>query len=240
MMSQESIQAAPASPPAGADASRSLAYAAFATAFAYPDREGLEAIRSGVLADALRQLLGLLVPRLEEDTDWAALRDAGPDDDALQVDFTRLFDAGPDGPDCPMNGSHYGGGETEAKEELVRFYNFFGLSLADGQQEEPDHLITELEFLHYLSYQEAQLIAAGESADGLLRAQRDFIARHPGAWVPAMRQKLVKKNAMRFFPALTELLARFLRAEETRLTERIGQSAEQPELNSPPQGGTLQ
>ena len=40
-----------------ADASRSLVYAAFAAAFAYPDREGMEAIRSGALAGALRQLL---------------------------------------------------------------------------------------------------------------------------------------------------------------------------------------
>lgn len=234
-MTQDSIQTG-----SGPDATRSLTYAAFATAFGYPDREGLDAIRSGVLADALHQLLTTLDPTLASGADWEALRDGGPDDDALQVDFTRLFDAGEDGPDCPMNGSHYSGGETEAKEELIRFYNFFGLSLADGQQEEPDHLVTELEFLHYLSYQEAQLIATDESTDGLLRAQRDFIVRHLGVWVPAMKQKLVRKNAMPFFPALTELLVRFLRAEEIRLTEQIGQSAEQDGLTSPPQGGPIQ
>lgn len=205
----------------GPDATRSLTYAAFATAFGYPDQDGLDTIRSGALADALNQLLTTLDPQLVSGADWEALRDAGPDDDALQVDFTRLFDAGEDGPDCPMNGSHYHGGETEAKEELVRFYNFFGLSLADGQQEEPDHLVTELEFLHYLTYQEAQLAAEGESTEGLLRAQRDFIARHPGEWVPAMQQQLIGQKALRFFPALTGLLARFLKAEEARLTEQI-------------------
>lgn len=215
-MTQDSIRAS-----SGPDATRSLTYAAFATAFSYPDQEGLDTIRSGTLADALRQLLGSLDPGLAQDTDWAALRDAGPDDDALQVDFTRLFDVGENGPDCPLNGSHYGGGEMEVKEELVRFYNHFGLSLAEGQQEEPDHLVTELEFLHYLTYQEAQLTAEGESTEGLLRAQRDFIARHPGTWVPAMQQKLIGQNALRFFTALTGLLARFLQTEEARLTARI-------------------
>lgn len=231
-MTQDSTQGG-----SGPDATRSLTYAAFATAFDYPDREGLDAIRSGALADALHQLLATLDPALTKDADWEALRDGGPDDDALQVDFTRLFDAGEDGPDCPMNGSHYSSGETEAKEELIRFYNFFGLSLADGQQEEPDHLITELEFLHYLSYQEAQLAAAGESTEGLLRAQRDFIARHPGQWVPAMHQKLIQQQAMGFFPALTNLLVRFLKDEEARLTEQIKQFTE---VSETAEGSALQ
>src|SRR5208337_2343648 len=94
----------------GPDATRSLAYATFAAAFEYPDRDRLETIRSGALADALRQLLSSIYPGLVEDADWDALRDAGPDDDALQVEFTRLFDVGEEGPGCPMNESGYGGG----------------------------------------------------------------------------------------------------------------------------------
>lgn len=222
------------------DATRSLTYAAFATAYTYPDQEGLEVIRSGALADALRQLLSAIDPRLVEGTDWEALRDAGPDDDALQVDFTRLFDAGEDGPECSLNGGRYCSGETETIEELVRFYNHFGLSLADERQEEPDHLTTELEFLHYLAFQEAQLAAAGEDIAGLLRAQRDFIVRHPGAWVPAMGQRLTARQPIRFFPELTRLLARFLQAEENRLTEQIDKLPASDDTTPHPQRSTLQ
>lgn len=212
----------------GIDATRSLAYAALAAAFAYPDGEGLDVIRSGALANALRQLLTPLYPELAADANWDALRETGPDDDALQVDFTRLFDAGDEGPQCPLNGSHYGTGTLETVEEAVRFYNFFGLSLSAERTEDPDHLTTELEFLHFLAYQEAQLVEAGEDAVGLQRAQRDFIVRHPGAWVPAMRKQLLARQPMRFFPELVRLLESFLKAEELRLTHQISAAWESP------------
>ena len=210
----------PASP--AAVASRSLVYAAFAAAFAYPDREGMEAIRSGLLAGALRQLLGAVDPELPEGVDWAALQDCGADDEFLPVEFTRLFAAGENGPCCPLEGRCYGSAGMEATEDLVRFYDFFGLSLSEGQREEPDHLLTELEFLHYLAYQEAALAAAGESTEGLMRAQRDFITRHPLAWVPVLRSRLTTHGSPRFFLELVGLLERFLRAEATRPGEPIG------------------
>jgi DMSO reductase family type II enzyme chaperone len=109
----------------------------------------------------------------------------------------------------------------EATEELVRFYDFFGLSLSEGQREEPDHLLTELEFLHYLAYQEAGLASAGESTEGVLRAQHDFIARHPGAWIPVLHSRLMVHGAPRFYIELVRLLERFLRAEEARLAGQI-------------------
>lgn len=207
------------------DASRSLSYLTFATAFAYPDQEGLQAIRAGELAGALRHLLGSIDPALLADTDWEALGDAGPDDETLLVEFTRLFEAGPDGPDCPLNGARYRGGSMEPLEELVRFYDFFGLTLDQATQGEPDHLVTELEFLHFLSFQEAQLGAAGEDVGGLLRAQRDFIERHPGAWVPALCKRLAEREAPRFFRELAGLLERFLRQEQARLALQIDDGA---------------
>lgn len=204
-----------------ADASRSLVYAAFATAFSHPDREGMDAIRSGVLAGALRQLLGAVDPALLAGVDWEALQDCGADEEALPVEFTRLFEAGENGPCCSLEGRSYGSAAMEATEELVRFYDFFDLSLPEGQREEPDHLLTELEFLHYLTYQEAGLASAGESTEGVLRAQRDFIERHPGAWIPVLHSRLIAHGAPRFYIELVRLLERFLRAEEVRLAEQI-------------------
>lgn len=209
----------------GPDATRSLTYAAFAAAFEYPNTDTLDAIRSGAVADTLRQLLSGIDARLAAEVDWDALRDAGPDADALQVDYTRLFDAGEDGPGCSMNGSAYGGANMETMEELIRYYNFFGLSLPDGEQGEPDRLTTELEFLHYLTYQEFQLRATGEDFTGLLRGQRDFIARHPGAWVPALRGKLAQNGASRFFLELARLLEIFLQHETAHLKREIGPEA---------------
>ncbi len=204
-----------------ADASRSLVYAAFTAAFSHPDHEGMDAIRSGVLAGALRQLLGAVDPALLVGVDWEALQDCGAHDEFLPVEFTRLFVAGENGPCCSLEGRCYGSAGMEATEELVRFYDFFGLSLSEGQREEPDHLLTELEFLHYLAYQEAGLASAGESTEGVLRAQHDFIARHPGAWIPVLHSRLMVHGAPRFYIELVRLLERFLRAEEARLAGQI-------------------
>lgn len=192
---------------AGTDALRSLIYRSFAAAFEYPDCDALAAIRDGAVAEALR--------------------DAGPDDDALQVEFTRLFEAGEAGPCCPLHGGHYGGGGMQTLEELVRFYNFFGLSLSEERREQPDHLTTELEFLHFLSFQEAQAAGDEDGLKGLQRAQRDFLARHPASWVSLLRRALAAEKPLRFFAELARLLERFLEAELRRVTELAGEAPRQ-------------
>ena len=43
----------------------------------------------------------------------------------------------------------------KSMEEVIRFYNYFGLKLSDERRIPPDHLATELEFLHYLTFRQA-------------------------------------------------------------------------------------
>lgn len=203
---------------------RSRLYGALAEALAYPDEELAGAIRSGELAAALRELLAALDPALAEELDEAALRDAGPDDEALPVEYTRLFDVGPAGPPCPLYGGLYAGDRMGVMEEAVRFYNHFGLRLAEEPRELPDHLGTELEFLHFLAYREAETLERGGDAAPFARAQRDFIERHPGRWVPRLRQRVEAQEAMRFFPALLHCLEGLLEAERRRLSARHGPS----------------
>lgn len=208
----------PISTDVSAGAARSMIYRTFATALSYPNEEKLHEIRAGVVGCSLWDLLGVAGPQLRVDTDWNVLRDCDLDDESLLVEFTRLFEAGPDGPECPLNGSCYRGGGMGVLEELVRFYDFFGVTLTQAAQGEPDHLVTELEFLHFLSFQETQLKTVGDDVTGLLHAQSDFIERHPGAWVPALHKRLAERGASRFFCELTSLLERFLRTESERLT----------------------
>ena len=213
---------------------RSLIYASFVEAFEYPDAEMLEAVRSGALAVALEQMLAALDPSLADGVQWDALRDAGRSDDDLLAEYTRLFIAGMDGPACSLEEGVHLRTSLDAMEEALRFYKHFGLALPEGRQEQPDHLKTELEFLHYLTFQEAQSVAEGAEVDGLRRAQRDFIERHPGAWVPIVREKLVAAEAMPFFVELARLLERYLDAERRRLCLMVGPvpSTESIGLNS--------
>jgi DMSO reductase family type II enzyme chaperone len=102
-------------------------------------------------------------------------------------------------------------------EEAVRFYNHFGLTLSGEPRELPDHLSTQLEFLHYLAYREAEALQTGVDAGPYQRAQRDFIARHPGAWIPKLCQRLTKQNAPVYYRALLGSLADLLAWDAARL-----------------------
>lgn len=200
-----------------APALRSLAYARLVAAFDYPDAAMIQDLRSGNFATTLAQLLDEVDSGLGRETDWGALRNLAPNDDDLLTEYTRLFVAGPDGPACGLEEGAHLRTPMETMEDVLRFYRYFGVRLPEKKQESPDHLTTELEFLHYLTYQEAREIVAGNDASGLQRAQRDFIERHPGAWVPLLHEKLVARGAMPFFVELAQLLRRYLVSESQRL-----------------------
>ncbi|MCP4038274.1 MAG: hypothetical protein GY733_15140, partial [bacterium] len=145
-----------------------------------------------------------------------ALRTTGEEDD-LAVEYTRLFDVGASGPPCPLYGGLYGGARMKVMEEAVRFYNHFGLHLSDERRELPDHLQLQLEFLHFLAFREAEALQAGEDPGSWRRAQRDFIARHPGAWLPKLRAKLEANAPPPYVAEIMRLLGRTLEAESRHL-----------------------
>lgn len=202
-------------------ARRSQAYGLFARAWEYPEAELRESITSGELAERLCETLASIDPALVEDADRQALAETGAGDD-LEVEYTRLFDVGPSGPPCPLHGGLYGGARMKVMEEAVRFYNHFGLSLSESPRELPDHLTTELEFLHYLSFREAQALQAGEDAEPFRRARRDFVERHAGRWIPRLRERLEAQDAAPFFRELARRLERLLLHEKAQLDAELG------------------
>jgi DMSO reductase family type II enzyme chaperone len=202
---------------------RSRAYQLFCTALSYPEDDLCQAIHSGALSDALREVLSALDESLVQDADWAALRDAGDGEDDLAVEFSRLFDVGASGPPCPLYGGLYFGARMKTMEEAIRFYNHFGLTLSDDPRELPDHLATQLEFLHYLAFQEAQELPRNGDAGPYQRAQRDFLARHPGRWVSKLRERVEGQKPAAYFLQLIRLLERFLAGELARLSHEIGE-----------------
>ena len=202
-------------------AARSCAYGLFVGALAYPDALLLETVQSGELTQGLRNLLAEIDASLVDGGDWEALSDAGGEDE-LAVEYSRLFDVGTPAPPCPLYGGLYGGARMKTMEEAVRFFNHFGLTLSEEQRELPDHLATELEFLHYLSFREAEALQKQADPGAFRRAQRDFIERHPGSWVPKLAGRLEQQQPMRFFTELVGRLQQFLAHDQRYLTGLVG------------------
>jgi DMSO reductase family type II enzyme chaperone len=198
-------------------AARSGAYRLFAEIVAYPDADFVEWVEGGGIVEALRSHLEAIAPALcGSDARWEALGRAGSEDE-LAIEYTRLFEAGVKGPPCPLYGGLYGGTRMKVMEEAVRFYNHFGLTLSGAPRELPDHLATQLEFIHYLAYREAETLQEGEDAGPYRRAQRDFLDRHLGKWIPQLCERLRKEKAAAFFLEALESLAELLAWDAERL-----------------------
>lgn len=219
--------------PTGSTAARSALYALLAEAFGYPRGELLDAIRSGELARRLREWIAQLDPPLTDPIDWPALEDAGAGDEALAAEYTRLFDAGTAASPCALYGGLHVGPQMITMEEVLRFYQHFGLAPTGVSRDTPDHLSAELEFLHVLAYGEAELGARGEDTTSWRLGRRDFIARHPGRWVPLMRAKLGQQTPMPFYAGLVALLEHCLTADLAELEARYGSASRDPHRSIP-------
>ena len=80
----------------------------------------------------------------------------------------------------------YGGGDRMKKmEDVVRFYEYFGLHASAEDPRPPDHLSTELEFMKFLAYKEAASASPRLQAS-FRRAQLDFSERELGRWLPEL------------------------------------------------------
>ena len=227
--------------------SRSLAWGFLSAAMEYPEGELSELVRAGDVEKRARELFLGIYGELADKIDWSALRAAG-EADFLSVEYTRLFDVGgSDGPPCALNsGAAKGDSRMGLLEELVRFYNYFGLTAAGTEANElPDHLSSQFEFMHYLIHQQGECLAAGEAPDDYIRAQRDFLNRHPASWVPQLAANLVKHKAPAYYLALGKLMDEFVQIEQRHLELAVSAlppptpHAEPAELDQPIKTGSM-
>jgi len=199
-------------------ARRSDLYRLLAAAFCFPTQELVEAVASGDLRVALAEAGAGLPYPLESPADDPRLADAGPDADALEIEYIRLFDVGTGGgPPCALYGGHWKGDRLRVMEEAIRFYEHFGLGLPDPRPELPDHLTVALEFLHYLAFRETETRKTEIDPSDYVRAQRDFLDRHVLGWFPLVAHKLTGEQPPPFYASLVEFALAFFHADREYL-----------------------
>ncbi len=163
-------------------AARSACYAVFSELMASPHEVDSRAScrdRIGVgkhvpcadgLDDIIREFVSAELPRLKSE-------------------YSRLFEVGDQGAPAPIREDLMRGQKAGVREEIVRFYEFFGYALDEGFAWAPDHLSVELEFMHFLCFQESQ---AGRDALSCQLAQADFTERHLCNWVPLLCERVME------------------------------------------------
>ena len=81
-------------------------------------------------------------------------------------------------------------------EEVVRFYEYFGLTTSPEDPRPADHLATELEFMKYLTYKEA-VSPSPRLQTSYRRAQHDFLDRQLGLAAEARRRRRAREARRR-------------------------------------------
>lgn len=207
-------------------AGRSNMYALLADVFRYPDEAFRNFVRNGELVDGLSNIITTL-PFAYEITDKeksALVFTESLSDDDIESEFIRLFEAGPGDPPCPLIEGKYNKDANRRAifEDLIRFYNNFGLSYKEGTQEDrPDHITYELEFMHYLAFLTVRAIQDNKETKGYLLAQKDFLEHHTAKWASKLAeriQNIVKEIAepddvVLFYVDLINILDRFITAD---------------------------
>lgn len=181
---------------------RALCYAAFSELTASPhDVEAQAAVRSR-LAAAGALLPPVVLALLEEFI--------AADPEELKAEYSGLFEVGSQGPPAPIREDLLTGQKAGTREDLVRFYDFFGYRLDERFAWAPDHLSVELEFMHFLCYHEAS--DAGERLSWQL-AQADFAPRHLANWVPALAAGVERLAPGVFYSRVLAALADYVASD---------------------------
>jgi DMSO reductase family type II enzyme chaperone len=130
--------------------------------------------------------------------------------DKRKYEYSALFEVGSDGPPCPIREDLHTGQRKGTREDLVRFYSYFNYKLEEKFAWVPDHLSVELEFMHFLCFQEA---SAESDAVSYQLAQVDFSERHLVNWVPDLVKGVKKVAADSIYCRVICTIEQFLAAD---------------------------
>lgn len=130
----------------------------------------------------------------------------------VQSEYVRLFDYRPS---CPMFESSYiAKGKRnpgEVKLSVEESYNEFGLETSSNFKEPPDHIMLELEFMHFLCFREGESLNKDSgNKHRYIEGQRRFCENHILTWVPDFCDRVEKNANELFFGILAALTKDFL------------------------------
>ena len=130
------------------------------------------------------------------------------DKDTLKREYSGLFEVGSDGPPVPIREDLHRNQPAGVREDIVRFYDFFGYGLEEKFAWAPDHLSVELEFMHFLTFRESE--KSGDDALSFQLAQHDFSERHLVNWVSELAQRIVEQQPDALYGRLMVAMSEFL------------------------------
>jgi len=207
-------------------ATRSFIYKLLAIGYSYPVLESYEDIKNGTfwikIKENIEQLLSeTLNKAVFEVKDGLFLPDISFE--AFESEYLNAFETNIPKPSCSLYESSYAS-ETNRGGlllELKGFYENFGLNISKNFKELEDRITAELEFMHFLTFKQVQAKEQGLDITPYLKAQKDFLERHLGKWIPKFRMDVEEKIKFPFFRNLALLTDAFIASEIQEAQEKI-------------------
>tara|TARA_B100000686_G_C16719987_1_gene934344 strand:- start:313 stop:957 length:645 start_codon:yes stop_codon:yes gene_type:complete len=140
------------------------------------------------------------------------------DPEALRLKYSGLFEVGDDGPPVPIREDLFLAQPAKLREDLVRFYDYFGYQLDEEFQWQMDHLSIELEFMHFLIIGELQ---SDTDKLSFQLGQVDFLEKHLINWVPLFSKKLSTLDESDIYTKIVIELEEFLFKDQNWQKETI-------------------
>ena len=140
------------------------------------------------------------------------------DPDELRLRYSGLFEVGDDGPPVPIREDLFLAQPAKLREDIVRFYDYFGYQLDEEFQWQMDHLSIELEFMHFLIIGE---LRSDKDKLSFQLGQYDFLEKHLINWVPPFLKKLSTLDESDIYTKIVIELEEFLLKDQFWQKETI-------------------
>lgn len=194
---------------------RSAVYKALSLGFSPPTKE-VSVFIGERLPRQLEKALGFLPAGYELGEAVALFGKAVKELDGWEGEHNRLFRVGLvatpyETEHDPMKALRKG----QVLADILGFYTAFGLKPSERLKELPDHIAVELEFMSLLLLKEAYARLEGweEQVNLCVDAEGKFLRDHLGWWAFRFSDQVEKSAKVPLYPALSQLLGRFLRFE---------------------------
>ncbi|WP_456327320.1 TorD/DmsD family molecular chaperone [Archaeoglobus sp.] len=152
------------------------------------------------------------------------IRKLGTDD--FQAEYVATFDLGHPKPKCPPYEREYLHistksdikGELEVLDEITKFYSEYG---AFVENENPDHIAVELEFMFYLVANELEALKKKSDVSKFRMAQIEFLDRHILNWIGKFRECVEVNSNLKGYANILKTIENFAKRDYKFLKNKI-------------------